>query len=138
MKSGGYNIDRKICSEISQLLKGEAVEEETEFVNNLIECTSFGISFHHAGLQLFQRELIENAFIDKKIKVIVSTPTLEQGVNLPSNVVIVSDVVRWNSNDRCYDPLPVNSVINMMGRAGRPEYQRLRRSSPNRGSINRQ
>ena len=121
VKSGGYNVDRKFCEDISQLLD-ESVEEETKSANILTKCASFGVCFHHAGLQLIQRELIEKAFIKKELKALVATPTLEQGVNLPSNVVIISDAVRWNSHDRCYDPLPVNSVINMMGRAGRPEY----------------
>ena len=121
VNSGGYKINNAICGEISQLLN-DSIEEETNFSKDLVRCTSLGVSFHHAGLQLIQRDIIETSFIDKKLKVLVATPTLEQGVNLPSNVVIISDAVRWNCRDRVYEDLPVNSVLNMMGRAGRAEY----------------
>jgi len=121
VNSGGYKINKAVCGEISQLLN-DSIEEETKFSKDLVRCTSLGISFHHAGLQLIQRDIIENSFISKKLKVLVATPTLEQGVNLPSNVVIISDAVRWNSRDRVYEDLPVNNVLNMMGRAGRAEY----------------
>ncbi len=121
VRSGEYKINKEVCEEISQLLN-ESIEEETRFSKDLVRCTSLGVSFHHAGLQLIQRDIIENSFIDKKLKVLVATPTLEQGVNLPSNVVIISDAIRWNSHDRVYEDLPVNNVLNMMGRAGRAEY----------------
>jgi helicase len=121
VNGGGYKIDKTVCAEISQLLD-ESIEEKTEFSKNLVRCASLGVCFHHAGLQLIYRDIIEKAFIAKKLKALVATPTLEQGVNLPSNVVIIADATRWNAEDRSYDALPVNNVINMMGRAGRPEY----------------
>ena len=37
-------------------------------------------------------------------------------------VVIISDCVRWDSYTRSFEFLPTNNVLNMMGRAGRPEY----------------
>lgn len=121
IKSGGYDIDETICADVSSLIL-ESIEEETDFSNQLIHCTHFGVSFHHAGLYFFQREIIERAFENKQLKVLVATPTLEQGVNLPVNVVIISDCVRWNGRSRGYEPLQINSVLNMMGRAGRPGY----------------
>lgn len=121
VEKGGYNIDETICKDISNLIF-ESIEEETDFSNQLIQCTHFGVSFHHAGLYLIQREIIERAFENKQLKVLVSTPTLEQGVNLPANVVIISDLVRWNGHIRNYEPIPINNVLNMMGRAGRPGY----------------
>jgi len=77
VKSGGYHVDRNFCEKISQLLN-ESVEEETESTNYLTECASFGVCFHHAGLQLIQRELIEKAFIKKELKALVATPTLSK------------------------------------------------------------
>jgi helicase len=121
VKNGEYKIDKAVCEEISRSLD-DSIEEKTKFTKNLIGCTRFGVSFHHAGLQLVQRDIIENAFITKKLKVLVATPTLEQGVNLPANVVIISDCVRWDAFTRSFEFLPTNNVLNMMGRAGRPEY----------------
>jgi len=119
IERGGYDIDETICDEVSSLIS-DSIEEETNFSNQLIHCTHFGVSFHHAGLYFFQREIIERAFENKQLKVLVATPTLEQGVNLPINVVIISDWIRWNGSN--YEPIQVNSVLNMMGRAGRPGY----------------
>ena len=119
VKKGGYKIDTKMCEEISHLLE-DSIEEKTKFSKNLIGCTRLGVSFHHAGLQLIQRDIIEKAFVDKNLKVLVATSTLEQGVNLPANVVIIPDCVRWNGSN--FEFLSANSVLNMMGRAGRPEY----------------
>ena len=121
IESGEYDIDKTICAEVSTLIL-DSIEEETDFSNQLIHCTRFGVSFHHAGLYFFQREIIERAFENKQLKVLVATPTLEQGVNLPINVVIISDWVRWNGSD--YEQIQVNSVLNMMGRAGRPGYHK--------------
>jgi len=121
IEKGGYNIDETICKDISNLIF-ESIEEETDFSNQLIQCTHFGVSFHHAGLYLIQREIIERAFENKQLKVLVSTPTLEQGVNLPANVVIISDLIRWDGHN--YETIPINNVLNMMGRAGRPGYHK--------------
>lgn len=121
IKKGEYKIDKNVCEEISKTLN-DSIEEKTEFSKKLVECASYGVSFHHAGLQLIQRDIIENSFEQKKLKALISTPTLEQGVNLPSNVVIISDTVRWNYHDRVYEDISVNSVLNMMGRAGRPGF----------------
>jgi helicase len=122
VKHGGYAIDEISCGEIAQLIE-DSFEEKTKFSKKLIDCVRLGVSFHHAGLQLIQRDIIEKNFENKNLKVLVSTPTLEQGVNLPANVVIISDYLRWNGHD--YDPQPTNNVLNMMGRAGRPGHHKF-------------
>lgn len=122
IKRGGYSIDEVVCKEISQLID-DSIEEKTKFSKNLIACVRLGVSFHHAGLQLIQRDIIEKNFENRNLKVLVSTPTLEQGVNLPANVVIISDYLKWNGHD--FEPHPINSVLNMMGRAGRPGYHKF-------------
>jgi len=123
IKRGGYSsIDEAICKKISQLID-DSIEEKTKFSRKLIECVDSGISFHHAGLQLIQRDIIEKNFENKNLKVLISTPTLEQGVNLPANVVIISDYLKWNGHD--YEPQPINNILNMMGRAGRPGYHKF-------------
>lgn len=121
VENGEYRIDKSISDILANKIE-ESIDENTNFSRKLIQCIRFGVSFHHAGLHLIQRNIIENAFSVGELKVLIATPTLEQGVNLPANVVIISDLVRWSNHLRIYDPLPVNSVLNMMGRAGRPYY----------------
>lgn len=47
-----------------------------------IELANAGIGVHHAGLHMDDRRAIEELFMAKTIKVVVSTSTLAVGVNL--------------------------------------------------------
>ena len=55
----------------------------------LEETVPKGIAFHHAGLTLEEREIIEKAFVHTQVNVLVATTTLSYGVNLPAQLVIV-------------------------------------------------
>ncbi|WP_121820323.1 DEAD/DEAH box helicase [Halostella salina] len=77
-----------------------------------------GVAFHHAGLRSDHRTAVEAAFRDRALSVIVATPTLAAGVNVPARRVVVRDTVRYT--DDGVQPLPVLEVHQMFGRAGRP------------------
>jgi helicase len=68
------------------------------------------------------RRHIEQAFRDKLIRVIASTPTLAAGVNLPADIVVVRDVFRGDTVRGTFRQvlIPSGEVLNMLGRAGRP------------------
>jgi helicase len=51
---------------------------------------------------------------------IVATPSLMYGVNLPSKSVIIRDYTRWTNNGP--QEIPVFDYEQMSGRAGRPLY----------------
>lgn len=119
--SGGYKFDSEKTESLVREMN-ESIEEKTTFSDKLLNCIHSGISFHHAGIELIQRERIENAFSDGILSVLVSTSTLEQGINLPAKTVVISDTTLWNHDNKVYGPLSVNSVLNMMGRAGRPGF----------------
>jgi len=84
----------------------------------LARCVAHGVAFHHAGLANEQRRVVERAFRDRDLKVIVATPTLAAGVNVPARRVVVRDHERWNGSEM--EPLSVLEVHQMFGRAGRP------------------
>ncbi|RLF79414.1 ATP-dependent DNA helicase, partial [Thermococci archaeon] len=88
----------------------------------LKEALTKGVAFHHAGLGRTERSIIEDAFREGLIKVITATPTLSAGVNLPAYRVIIRDTKRY-SNFGWVD-IPVLEIQQMMGRAGRPKYDR--------------
>jgi helicase len=79
-----------------------------------------GVAFHHAGLTNDQRRFVESNFKKGKVKVIIATPTLAAGINLPARRVIIREVLRYE--DSGYVPIPVMEIKQMCGRAGRPRY----------------
>ncbi len=78
-------------------------------------------AFHHAGLTMAARGMVEDDFRrqDGGIDVLVATPTLEMGVNLPARRVVLYDIQRFDGKEG-FVPLPHNSVWQRVGRAGRP------------------
>ncbi|MFW5939835.1 MAG: ATP-dependent DNA helicase, partial [Halolamina sp.] len=93
---------------------------DTATSDDLAECVATGAAFHHAGLSSEHRNLVEDAFRDRLIKVIAATPTLAAGVNTPSRRVIVRDWRRYDPEFGGMKPLDTLEIHQMMGRAGRP------------------
>lgn len=94
-----------------------ALESPTEQCNELADCVKKGIAFHNAGIMRPQLKLIEDAFRERKLKVLVATPTIFMGCNFPSFRVIVSSVYRYT--ELGMTPLSVREVNQALGRAGR-------------------
>ncbi len=97
------------------------LDEPTRICRRLAAVVERGAAFHHAGLEAEQRRIVEEAFRENLIKVLVATPTLAAGVNLPARRVVVRDYRRYDANLGYY-PLPVMEIKQMLGRAGRPKY----------------
>eukprot|EP00798_Chlamydomonas_sp_ICE-L_P004882 gene4882-34647_t len=82
----------------------------------------FGIGLHHAGLNDRDRSTVERLFVQCKIQVLVATSTLAWGVNTPAHLVIVKGTEFFDAPTRRYVDFPITDVLQMMGRAGRPQY----------------
>ncbi|MEF8801035.1 MAG: ATP-dependent DNA helicase [Halolamina sp.] len=93
---------------------------DTATSDDLADAVQQGAAFHHAGLASAHRNLVEDAFRDRLIKVIAATPTLAAGVNTPSRRVIVRDWRRYDPEFGGMKPLDTLEIHQMMGRAGRP------------------
>jgi helicase len=100
----------------------EAIRDvsDTETSDDLADAVADGAAFHHAGLSRGHRELVEDAFRDRLVKVVCATPTLAAGVNTPSRRAVVRDWRRYDGSAGGMAPLSVLEVHQMMGRAGRP------------------
>ncbi|MEM2841760.1 MAG: DEAD/DEAH box helicase [Thermoproteota archaeon] len=97
------------------------VVEETSLSRELAECVKFGVAFHHAGLAHAHRLLIEDAYRKRLIKLLVATPTLAAGVNLPSRLVCPISIYRYQLGIGSVE-ITTREYKQMAGRAGRPQY----------------
>ncbi len=124
------SVSKRISKNDSYLLKSlsstveSVLEAPTEQCRKISSCVRCGVAFHHAGLLHKQKSLIEENFKNGLIKAIVATPTLAYGVNLPAFRVVMRDLKRY------YDGigssfLPVLEVHQMLGRCGRPAYDKF-------------
>jgi superfamily II DNA/RNA helicase len=79
-----------------------------------------GAASHHALLLREERELHESLFRRPDgIKVLFATSTLAQGMNLPSEVVIISGDSRFDPQANKMQKLEAHELLNAAGRAGR-------------------
>jgi len=97
-------------------------DEETEGIRRLSGLLPHGVAFHNASLTNPERRVVERAFRDRGLKVLVATPTLAAGINLPARRVIVRDTSRYDDRLGIQAPIPALEVHQMLGRAGRPRY----------------
>ena len=109
--------DGEELAEIADEIRGVS---DTETSDDLANAVEKGAAFHHAGLAREHRELVEDAFRARLVKVVCATPTLAAGVNTPSRRVIVRDWQRYDGDVGGMQPLSVLEVHQMFGRAGRP------------------
>jgi activating signal cointegrator complex subunit 3 len=83
---------------------------------------SFGIGLHHAGLVESDRKIVENLFFNQKILILIATATLAWGVNFPAHLVIIKGTEYRDPKTCQYVDMPITDVLQMIGRAGRPQY----------------
>lgn len=96
--------------------------DDTDLTRTLSHLISLGVGFHHAGLSLSSREIVEDAFKNGIIKALFATPTLAAGVNLPARRVIITSVMRYDFTYGSSLPISILEYKQLCGRAGRPQY----------------
>ena len=99
-------------------------EGEKTINNDVRDLLPFGIGVHHAGLPRQDRSMIEDLFAARHLQVLVSTATLAWGVNLPAHTVIIKGTQIYNPEKGRWTELSPQDILQMMGRAGRPQYDK--------------
>ncbi len=82
-----------------------------------------GLGTHHAGMPRSDRNLIERLFADGVLGVLCCTATLAWGVNLPAAAVIIKGTQLYSSQEGKFVDLGILDVLQIFGRAGRPQFQ---------------
>ncbi|KAJ6106764.1 hypothetical protein N7512_010281 [Penicillium capsulatum] len=129
-KTAKYIRDKAIEMEtIGQILRSDAasraiLSEEAESVDDasLKDLLPYGLGIHHAGLSLADRDSVQALFADGSIQVLVCTATLAWGVNLPAHTVIIKGTQVYSPEKGSWVELSPQDVLQMLGRAGRPQY----------------
>ena len=113
-EKGGYVLgaeEKRKLMEVSRQINDRTLAVYVEY----------GLGFHHAGLDSADRLLIEKCFIDGVLPVITCTSTLAVGVNLPAYLVVVKGTGVYR--DRKMVEYQHSEVVQMCGRAGRPQFE---------------
>lgn len=81
------------------------------------ELVSRGVAYHHAGLLPTLKEVIEQLFSSRLLKVIFTTETFALGVNMPARTVVFDDMRKFYGTHHAN--LKTRDFYQMAGRAGR-------------------
>ena len=98
--------------------------DDTELNRTLSSTVTKGVGFHHAGLGIKSRQIVEKAFRNGIIKILFATPTLAAGVNLPARRVVIASIFRYDYEYGGNIPLSILQYKQLCGRAGRPAYDK--------------
>lgn len=107
------------ASASAEVLRTEAAQVKNAELKDLL---AYGFAIHHAGMARVDRILVEDLFADRHVQVLVSTATLAWGVNLPAHTVIIKGTQVYNPEKGRWVELGALDVLQMLGRAGRPQY----------------
>ncbi|KAK2759975.1 hypothetical protein FQN54_002711 [Arachnomyces sp. PD_36] len=98
-------------------------EAKTSRGKELRDLLPKGLGTHHAGMARSDRNMTERLFSQGLIKVLCCTATLAWGVNLPAAAVIIKGTQLYSSQEGKFVDLGILDVLQIFGRAGRPQFQ---------------
>ncbi|MBZ3870683.1 putative ATP-dependent DNA helicase HFM1, partial [Sciurus carolinensis] len=81
-----------------------------------------GVAYHHAGMELSDRKVVEGAFTTGDLPVLFTTSTLAMGVNLPAHLVVIKSTMHYAGG--MFEEYSETDILQMIGRAGRPQITR--------------
>ncbi|NWH35633.1 HFM1 helicase, partial [Chloropsis hardwickii] len=88
--------------------------------SKLRDLLTYGVAYHHAGMEISDRKIIEGAFSVGDLPVLFTTSTLAMGVNLPAHLVVIKSTMHYVGG--VFQEYSETDVLQMIGRAGRPQF----------------
>ncbi|XP_068878908.1 probable ATP-dependent DNA helicase HFM1 isoform X4 [Aphelocoma coerulescens] len=107
------------------LLSIEQKQRLQRFANSLKDSKlrdllMYGVAYHHAGMEMSDRKIIEGAFTVGDLPVLFTTSTLAMGVNLPAHLVVIKSTMHYVGG--VFQEYSETDILQMIGRAGRPQF----------------
>ncbi|CDQ68847.1 unnamed protein product [Oncorhynchus mykiss] len=107
------------------IMRIEHKQRLMKYANSLLDSklrdlVTFGVGFHHAGVDVSDRKVIEEAFTMGDLPVLFTTSTLAMGVNLPAHLVVIKSTMHYIGG-ACKEYSDAD-MLQMIGRAGRPQF----------------
>uniref|UniRef100_A0A3P9K244 Probable ATP-dependent DNA helicase HFM1 n=1 Tax=Oryzias latipes TaxID=8090 RepID=A0A3P9K244_ORYLA len=124
-RKGAQQSAAILAKDVRFNLSIEHKQRLTKYANSVLDSklrdlVPLGIGFHHAGLDLSDRKLVEEAFTQGDLSVLFTTRTLAMGVNLPAHLVVIKSTMQYVVGS-CEEYSEAD-ILQMIGRAGRPQF----------------
>ena len=132
-KTARFVRDKALEEEtIGQILRSDAAsrevlrtEADSSVDRDLKDLLPYGFGIHHAGMNRVDRTAVEDLFYGGHIQVLVTTATLAWGVNLPAHTVVIKGTQIYSPEKGSWVELSPQDVLQMLGRAGRPQFDSM-------------
>ena len=90
---------------------------EAAMDDELAQMLRGGVAFHHAGLHVMLKALVEELYERRLLRVLYCTGTFALGLNMPARTAVFDGLMRYNGKEMI--ELPGREFMQMAGRAGR-------------------
>jgi len=106
----------RILEKYRNLLKQYDMESD-RFAQHMETLIKKGVAFHHAGMLPTMKEIIEQLFTSRLVKMIFTTETFALGINMPAKTVVIDELRKYFGTH--FGFLRNRDLQQMAGRAGR-------------------
>lgn len=113
-------IIKKECEKILMKLPNYKEFIQLPEFTFMVKLLEKGVAIHHSGIIPILREMVEILFSKGFIQLLFATETFSVGLNMPTKVVIFTDVNKFDGSGRRY--LHSHEYTQQAGRAGRRGY----------------
>uniref|UniRef100_A0A3B3RIN2 DNA 3'-5' helicase n=1 Tax=Paramormyrops kingsleyae TaxID=1676925 RepID=A0A3B3RIN2_9TELE len=119
----GVQQSASVLAKDARFIMSVEQKQLMKYANSLLDSKlkliTHGVGFHHAGIDVSDRKIIEDVFTAGDLPVL-TTSTLAMGVNLPAHLVVIKSTVHYVGGS-CEEYSEMD-ILQMIGRAGRPQF----------------
>jgi len=111
--------DKQVIRRIAEEKCGNIADEDLAALGYFewLNALERGVAAHHAGLLPAFKEVVEELFLRKLVKVVFATETLALGINMPARTVVLDRLDKFNGEGRVQ--ITPGEYTQLTGRAGR-------------------